>query len=290
MTYETPFRPKLTQDGAKHPVTRDLKGADINAPNWGAWVRQISATQKGGISVMDGVDKKPLLVLSHEGKGRVALLLSDQAWLWARDFQGGGPHLDLLRRTGHWLMKEPDLEEEALRATADTKSLLIEQQSMADQIDPVHVTMPSGKMVEVVLQPAKPGLWRTRLAVDETGLYKLQSGALTSFAALGEPNPREYRNVLSSTDTLADVANMTGGSVKRLSSNANDPVNVPNIISLSSGMRYAGTDYIGIKRTDAATIDEVKFWPIFTGGLGLALLAFGLLLSWLGERGLSRRT
>lgn len=289
MNYETPFKPKLTQDGSKHPVTRDLKGADIAAPKWGEWVRQISATQKGGISVMDGIDKKPLLILSHEGKGRVALLLSDQAWLWARDFQGGGPHLDLLRRTGHWLMKEPDLEEEALRANASAKSLLIERQSMADKIEPVRVTMPSGKTNDIILQPSSPGLWRARLAVDETGLYKLQSGELTSFAALGEPNPREYRNVLSSTDTLADVADMTGGSVKRLSQNADDPVSMPNILSLSSGMRYAGADYIGIKRTDAATIDGIKFWPIFTGALGLALLAFGLLISWLGERGLSRR-
>ena len=42
------------------------------------------------------------------------MLLSDQGWLWARGFEGGGPQTELLRRLAHWLMKEPDLEEEAL--------------------------------------------------------------------------------------------------------------------------------------------------------------------------------
>ena len=62
-----------------------------------------------------GADGKPLLLLSRYGEGRVALLLSDHIWLWARGYEGGGPHLDLLRRMSHWLMKQPDLDEEALR-------------------------------------------------------------------------------------------------------------------------------------------------------------------------------
>ncbi len=69
-----------------------------------------------GRTLMDGAEKQPLLVLDHKGKGRVALLTSDQAWLWARGYEGGGPHSDLLRRLSHWLMKEPDLEEERLIA------------------------------------------------------------------------------------------------------------------------------------------------------------------------------
>ena len=111
------FRPALTELGKRHPVTRDLEGSDSNPPHWSQWFRIVDTRNTTGTAVMQGPDHKPLLVLSHEGEGRVALLLSDQLWLWARGFEGGGPHLDLLRRLSHWLMKEPDLEEEALRLT-----------------------------------------------------------------------------------------------------------------------------------------------------------------------------
>lgn len=289
LTHETSYVPKLTKDGTKHPVTRELKGADQVTPQWGEWIRQISATSKGGTVVMNGFEDKPLLILNHEGKGRVALLLSDHAWLWARDFRGGGPHLDLLRRTGHWLMKEPDLEEEALRAHGEGKSLIIERQSMSDNVQAVKVTTPRGTSAMVTLQPVKPGLWRGTMPISELGLYTLQSGNLTSFAALGDANPREYRNVLSTPDLLRPVADMTGGSVMRLKQNQHDVLRIPNLIPLSNGARYAGADYIGIRRSDASTVQGVTLYPIFTGALGLALMALGLLMGWLGERGLSRR-
>ena len=77
---------------------------------------------------MQAAGDKPLLVLSREGEGRVALLLSDHIWLWARGYEGGGPHLDLLRRLSHWLMKQPDLEEEALRLSSRGRELVIERQ------------------------------------------------------------------------------------------------------------------------------------------------------------------
>src|SRR6266852_4062270 len=109
------FRPELTDLGQRHPVTRGLDGADEDPPHWSRWFRLVDTRNASGTAILDGPDNKPLLVLSREGEGRVALLLSDHIWLWARGFEGGGPHLDLLRRLSHWLMKQPDLEEEALR-------------------------------------------------------------------------------------------------------------------------------------------------------------------------------
>src|ERR1700753_3727238 len=108
------YRPSLTDLGKRHPVTRGLEGSDANPPNWSEWFRIVDTTNSTGTAVMQGPDQKPLLVLSRQGEGRVALLLSDHIWLWARGFEGGGPHLDLLRRLSHWLMKEPELDEEAL--------------------------------------------------------------------------------------------------------------------------------------------------------------------------------
>src|SRR6201997_1252311 len=110
---EQAFRPSLTELGQRHPVTRGLEGSDSSPPKWSEWFRVVDTRRATGTTVMQGPDAKPLLVLSHEGEGRVALLLSDHIWLWARGFEGGGPHLDLLRRLSHWLMKQPGLGEKA---------------------------------------------------------------------------------------------------------------------------------------------------------------------------------
>ena len=119
--------------GSARPGDQGLTGFDACncEPGWGRWFRLVGARPTGGITVMSGPDNNPLLILSRVDKGRVGLLLSDQMWLWARGYDGGGPYLDLLRRTAHWLMKEPDLEEEALRASAKGREVTVERQSVS---------------------------------------------------------------------------------------------------------------------------------------------------------------
>jgi hypothetical protein len=130
---ERSFRARLTEPGRRHPVTRGLQGSDTNPPHWSQWFRLVDAKRTSGNTVMEGPDGKPLLVLAHEGKGRVAMLLSDHIWLWARGFEGGGPHLDLLRRLSHWLMKQPDLEEEALRLIVHGRDVTVQRQTARAQ-------------------------------------------------------------------------------------------------------------------------------------------------------------
>src|SRR5215472_8486529 len=136
-TTDRPFHARLTDQGKRHPVTRDLDGANSDPPHWSRWFRLVDTRNPNGTVVMHGPDDKPLLVLSRQGEGRVALLLSDHIWLWARGYEGGGPHLDLLRRLSHWLMQQPDLEEEALRLSVQGKQLLVRRQTMAESVDPV---------------------------------------------------------------------------------------------------------------------------------------------------------
>ena len=86
----------------------------------------------------------------------MALLLSDHAWLWARGYDDGGPYLDLLRRLAHWLMKEPALEEEALRASAAGRAIRVERQTMKDVADRVTLTNPSGAQSDIALARRSP--------------------------------------------------------------------------------------------------------------------------------------
>src|SRR3984893_12393774 len=100
---EQSFQARLTDSGKRHPVTRGLEGSETDPPHWSHWFRLVDIKRSTGTNVMQGPDGKPLLVLAREGEGRVALLLSDHIWLWARGYEGGGPHLDLLRPLSHWL-------------------------------------------------------------------------------------------------------------------------------------------------------------------------------------------
>lgn len=285
---ERPFLAHVTPVGAKHPVTRNLPGSDTEPPSWGEWLRLISADVRSGSAVMAGADEKPLLVLSREGKGRVALLLSDHSWLWARNFRGGGPHQDLLRRLGHWLMKEPDLEEEALRASARGNVVTVERQTLADGVEPVQLVGPTGETSATTLAAASPGLWRSTVEIAQPGLYRLTDGKLTAFVSVGPPNPREFQEVISTTEKLAAITAATGGSVRRVSDRAGDAPRIPTILTLASGARFSGSDYIALRNTEAHVVRGVSVFPVFLGFVGLILLLASLLSTWLGESRLGR--
>ncbi|GJD47554.1 hypothetical protein OPKNFCMD_0262 [Methylobacterium crusticola] len=285
---ERPYKAALTGSGQRHPVTRDLPGSEASPPAWGDWLRLIGAEVRPGVTpIMAGADAMPLLALSREEKGRVALLLSDHAWLWARGYQEGGPHLDLLRRLAHWLMKEPALEEEALRAvaTGHGREVRVERQTMADATDPVTVTTPTGRSRTLALDPDRPGLFAATFEAQELGLHTLRSGNLVAFVSVGPANPRELVDVFSDTERLRPVAEATGGSVRRVAE-ANGGVAVPRLQVARSG-RLAGADWIGFRPSDSAVVRGVSVYPLALGLAALAALAAAVLAMWLveGRRG-----
>jgi hypothetical protein len=284
---EHAFRAAITGDGAKHPVTRGLPGANQDPPAWSEWFRQVNAEVTHGSSILSGADGKPLLVLSREGKGRVALLLTDQMWLWARGFEGGGPHLDLLRRLAHWLMKEPELEEEALRANVRGRDIEIERQSLKPDNPPVAVTAPSGVSESVTLTPAEPGISRAAVNAAEFGLYRLSDGNLSVLANVGPENPREFQEVVSTPDKLKPLAEATGGTVRRIGNAENSDVSLPRLVAIGESPVYGGDGYAAIKRIGASEVKGVSVMPLAIGFLGLAALLGSIIAAWVFE---GRRT
>ncbi len=267
---EGPFKPELTPQGRKHPVTSGLPGSEGQAPSWGRWFRLVETTASSGETVMSGLDGKPLLVLARQGKGRVAQLLSDQGWLWARGFEGGGPQTELLRRMAHWLMKEPDLEEEALSGSQRGNNLLIERRTMADSAEPVNVTLPSGKTETVELRQTAPGRFQGAIPVTEAGLHRLSDGKLVAVAAAGSADAREMSSLVATSSILAPVAAATGGSVNWLENG------MPQLVKVDAGRQMAGNGWIGLKSNDAHRVLAVSDTPLFGTllSLGVLLLAF----------------
>lgn len=286
-----PFKAKLSKDGRKHPVTRDLAGAGVEGtnPTWGRWFRQVEVTAENGRILMEGAGDRPLLLLDRRGEGRVALLTSDHAWLWARGYEGGGPHTDLLRRLSHWLMKEPDLEEERLTASARGLKLTIERRSMDENVGPVTLSAPGGETSELTLEPAGAGLWRTSVAVKIPGLYKVQTGELAAVAHAGIDDPIEMSKVTATEKKLEPLIDATGGgafwtrSTAAQSATEAADIDVPRVSMLANARVLAGSGWLGLKDREAFVTRGVKLTPMFTGLSALAALLFLIAMAWWRE-------
>jgi hypothetical protein len=280
-TLEQPYRAALTELGKRHPVTRGLEGSDSDPPHWSRWFRLVETRPLKGTALLHGPDNKPALLLSREGEGRVALLLSDHIWLWARGYEGGGPHIDLLRRLSHWLMKQPDLEEEALRLFVRGRDLTVQRQTMADGVGEVTLTLPSGKTRTLTLSQAEPGVWRSTIEANELGLWRATDGKLTALANVGPANPREFSEVTSTREVLQPLATATGGDVVRVAGGSG--VHLPRVVGVRSGDTFRGDDWIGLKLREASVVRGIGVLPIFAGLIGLLLLVGSLALTWARE-------
>ena len=280
---EEPFKPTLTDLGQKHPVTRDLAGAKGDQPSWGRWFRVVDVDPRDAEVLMKGAEGKPLLVLGERGQGRVALLLSDHIWLWARGYEGGGPYTDLLRRLAHWLMKEPDLEEEMLKATSRGQALNLERRTIKDTIEPVTVTAPSGKEETVTLDKSEPGLWRKSMTAGEQGVYRISSGKLASVVTVGNANAKELSAVTATDAALSPLLNETGGGSFWLGRDQADASSLPRLVMVRGGHVMHGADWLGLHKRDAYHVQGVRLFPLFTGFLALALLLGMMAITWFRE-------
>lgn len=276
--HQSAFYPRLSEAGKKHPVTRGLEGSADEPPHWGRWFRTVSVEPPQGQTVMLGDGQDPLLVLNRQGEGRVAMLLSDQGWLWARGYEGGGPHVALYRRIAHWLMKEPELEEEALTARANGRTLQITRQTIGDDPGQASVHFPSGKTENMAFNNTEPGLYKIERRMDETGLFEIKNGDFTTLVHVGAVDAPEFKAMISTTETLKPLADATKGSVHRVADNSGR-VALPDILPVRGDIRVADEDRILIRMTDETVLKGVNTLPLFAGFAGLAalLLAFSAL-------------
>ncbi|MDX1709834.1 MAG: hypothetical protein R3316_01700 [Rhodovibrionaceae bacterium] len=281
--FEEGYRPEVTETGRRHPVTAALPGEGAGpdgTPAWGRWFRQIDVRARRGEVVMTGVEGQPLLVLDRFGEGRVAQLMSDHIWLWARGFEGGGPQAELMRRVAHWLMKEPELEEDQLRAVVSGNRLEIEKRSLAPIEDEMmaEVTFPDGQTANVALQPGDAGRASGGLDIDAPGLYRVRMGEDTARVAAGALSPREYADLRASDEALSPIVSATGGGLLAI---ADMPQ--PEIRKVKGSRRAHGTDWLGLRANRAYLATDTTRVPLLPAALVLLLALGGLGLAWWRE-------
>ncbi len=272
-----PFVPKITALGTRHPVTEGL-AADPDAPGWGPWYRAISGTDIQGQVVMTGPQDQPLLILNHVGQGRAAMLMSDQIWLWSRGHQGGGPQAELLRRVSHWLMKEPDLDEERLTARIANGSLAVERRSVAgDAAASVQVTPPVGKSRALALKQTGAGVAAGTLEADAAGVWQVSDGTHMAYAAAGLDNPLEYADLRATADRVRHLAAESGGGIAWLGRG------VPQARMVGPDDVAAGPGWVGLRARGAHLVTGVASVALLPAWLALPLLLGVMLAAWRRE-------
>ena len=270
---EEAYRPEVSEIGKRHPVTTGLPSAG----DWGRWLRQIDVEPQSGKTVMVGVDERPLLILDRVEEGRVALLASDHAWLWNRGYEGGGPQLELLRRLAHWMMKEPELEEEALTAVATGQNMRIARRTLEETVPPVTITAPDGTVTTLDMVQTAPGLFETDFEGPEIGLYRLANGDQESVIGLGPAAPKEFEQTIASGDVLEERVAATRGGIVRIEDG------VPRLRNVREGRPAAGRGWIGLTPRGAYETVDVRQSALLPPWLVLLLAAGFITAAWLRE-------
>jgi len=274
------FRPVLTTVGHRHPVSAALPGGNTLAgddPRWGRWFRRIGASARRGVTILDGADGEPLLILDRIGQGRVAQMLSDHIWLWARGFEGGGPQGELLRRLSHWLMKEPDLEEESLRAEARQEKLVIRRHSLDEAAAEITVTAPSGDVRTYTMPKGAAGADELIVEAPETGLYRIDDGAHTALTASGTLNPLEFADLRATDEILRPLTEATGGGLNWITEG------IPDLRRTRPGRDSSGRGWLGLTANKASVITGLTQIPLLPAFVFLPLILLGLMAAWWRE-------
>jgi hypothetical protein len=276
---EEGYHPRISELGRRHPVTEGLEAyaprppGEDGVPGWGRWFRMAEVEAVAGQIVMEGADGRPLLVLDRVGDGRIAMLASDHAWLWSRGFEGGGPQLELLRRLAHWMMGEPDLEEEALTATAAADGqVTVTRRTMDGAPPPLIAEAPDGETQELDLVETAPGRWQARFEGGESGVWRLRSGDLSGVAVVGPAAPKEFENAVSTAEILRPLVASSRGGIERIEAG------IPEIRMIREGRPAAGRGWIGLADRDAYQLRDIRLAPLAPGWLML-LLAGGLIVA-----------
>ncbi len=267
------FKPAVTALGKIHPVTQTI----AQIPSWGSWLQFVPVTPIAG-DVLMSANNQPLLILNHVGKGRIAQLASDQIWLWTRGYDGGGPTQELLRRIVHWLMKEPELEEDALDARADGETLTVRRRQIKDSAGEVELVKPDGTKETVSLKPDQDGWLSAGVTAKDQGIYEFSSGAHRRMVTFGDTNSPELRDLIASPEPLAALVKSGKGASIALE---NTPK--PEIRLLEADRSYGGRDWLGLRQNHATVVTGTEQYPLLPPWLGLLLAGGMIVLAWWAE-------
>ena len=274
------FRPTLTSIGSRHPVTAEVASAMERS---GQWYRLVKTKSRLGHTLLTGPDEFPLLALARVDQGRVGVLASEHAWLWSRGHGGGGPHRELFRRVAHWLMQEPELEEEALQVTHEGGMLTVSRRSMEELPPETRALDPEGNEAVINLRAVAPGLWKGFIPDPVPGLHLFRSGKLEALARVGREQGNEMNDVVATGERLESLVESTGGRILRVSDG------IPFLRRGTKASAIPRDDELLLPRRDAFRVVDTEIRSLMPPWLAVALILCALAAAWAREAGTSIR-
>jgi hypothetical protein len=109
------------------------------------------------------------------------------------------------------------------------------------------------------------------------GLYRLKSGDLTTVAAAGPLNPKEFSDVRASAEVLTPVAEATRGGVAWARDGS------PDLRRTPSGRGMAGSGWFGLRENENYAVKSVSQTSLFHPALALIVLVGALFMAWRAE-------
>lgn len=283
-TIERGFIPAKTDLGDVHPVTERLTDKQ---QAWGRWFRQVKADVAPTSRIlMTGAEKYPLLVLDKAEKGRVAWLASDHTWLWARGLEHGGPQKELLRRLVHWLMKEPELEENRLVVSVDGFDLTVRRRALLDVDKDIDIKMFTPEQEEKTLTLRREDLRRWQrgdVRGEQYGLYRFEdpTSGQKAFAVVGRIDVPEMQQVIATSEKLSALTSATGGG-EIWYREAGQGFGIRHGIGFAQ-LKYYGDDWIAVKKNDAYRVTGLKSFPLLPPLWAMLAIALVMMMAWYRE-------
>ncbi len=257
-----PYFPRMTQEGKKHPVTANIKIANTGVK----WHGQIATSQNSGNVLMNGFSNNPLLITDKVGEGRVAVLTSDNIWLWSKFFDTNIVYTDLLRNLAHWLMKEPELEEGFIKTEMQGDRMKVSQRALGSKEMSLTIVKPDNSSEIVKLRDQEKGWNYYELEVDKNGLYSFFNDKGRSFVSVGSKNTKELSDIVATDLKLKHIVGDTRGKLSWY--NKGDTLSV---------------DKIKISKKSAYSVESIESASLFPPWLVLALIFIALLYVWRKE-------
>ena len=191
--------------------------------------------------------------------------------------EGGGPIAELLRRVVHWLIQEPELEEEALRVFQHPELILIKRSTLSSNSPEIRAYPPEGESFEMSVKHSGFGQYRAEINSPVLGLWRFESNGLQASFYLGPDSPIEYRSVISTEHKLAPLADASGGGVFWLEDG------IPELRMVRPSRTAFGPGWLGIEeKRSYRTISESNV-PLIPPIFAAVLILFFATAAWFRE-------
>ena len=174
-------------------------------------------------------------------------------------------------------MRETELEEEALSASAEGQTMTITRRTLDESVSDLEITAPDGTITIVPMEEVSPGRYEAVVEGPEIGLYRLVQDDEQAVIALGPAAPREFVETIATSEVIAEAVDVTRGGVMRLEEG------VPDLRQVRAGRPASGRGWIGITPRNAYLTADVVVTPLINAWLFLLLGSLLIIGAWLRE-------